>query len=274
MANFSADDVKKLREATGAGFMDCKRALEETDGDFDKAREHLRIKGVKDVDKRASRVAANGLVAVSGPAIIELNCETDFVAKNEQFQALADDVAKAVEASRPADAAAALELELPDGKTVQAAIEALSAVIGEKVELRRTAVLDSGGAIAAYLHRKDPGLPPQVGVLVSYTGGDEATARAVGMQVAAMRPRYLSRDAVPAELVETERRIAEQGAREEGKPEAAMPKIIEGKVNAFYRGVVLLEQDWVRDSKQTVERAAAEAGLTVTGFVRFEVGGD
>jgi elongation factor Ts len=228
---------------------------------------------VKDLDKRASRVAANGLVAASGPAIIELNCETDFVAKNAQFQALAENVAKVVEAARPSDAAAALDLELPDGTTVRSAIEGLSAVIGEKLELRRIAVLAGEGAIATYLHRKDPALPPQVGVLVSYVGGDEATARMVGMQVAAMRPRYLTRDEVPADIVETERRIAEQGAIEEGKPEAAVPKIIEGKVNAFYKGVVLLEQDWVRDSKLSVERAAADAGLTVTGFVRFEVGG-
>jgi elongation factor Ts len=229
---------------------------------------------VKDVNKRADRVAGNGLVAVSGPAIIEFNCETDFVAKNAQFQVLAEDVAKAIDAGRPSDLPGALGLELPDGQTVAAAIEALSAVIGEKLELRRIAVLTTDGAIATYLHRNDPALPPQVGVLVSYTGGDEPTARGVGMQVAAMRPRYLSRDDVPADIVETERRIAEQGALKEGKPEAALPKIVEGKLNAYFKGAVLLEQASVHDSKKSVQQAAADAGLTITGFVRFEVGGD
>ncbi len=270
MSNFSAADVKRLRELTAAGMMDCKRALEESDGDFDKAVDLLRVKGAKDVGKRADRVAGNGLVAVSGNAIIELACETDFVAKNDKFQELAAAVASAVEAARPADVAAALALTLPDGQSVQSAIEAMSAVIGEKLELRRLAVLD--GTVATYLHRKDPALPPQVGVLVAFEGGGVDVARSIAMQVAAMRPKFLHRDEVPAETIAAEQRIAEETAREEGKPEAALTKIVEGKVNAYYKDFVLLEQPSVTEQKKSVRQVLADAGLTVTGFARFEVG--
>jgi len=273
MANFTAADVKRLRDLTAAGMMDCKRALEETDGDFDKAVEILRVKGAKDVDKRAGRVAANGLVAVSGPAIIELNCETDFVAKNQGFQDLAARIAAHVEATRPVDVPAALASTLGDGSTVQETIEAQSAVIGEKLELRRLAVLD--GQVATYLHKKDPALPPQVGVLVQYAGdGDQAAeaARGAAMQVAAMRPRYTTRDEVPEDVVAGERHIAEESARAEGKPEQAIAKIVEGKVNAFFKDAVLTEQASVQDSKKTVAQVLAEAGVTVHGFARFEVG--
>jgi elongation factor Ts len=272
MANFTAADIKRLRELTAAGMMDCKNALTETDGDFDKAVDLLRVKGAKDVNKRAERVASNGLVAVSGPAIIELACETDFVAKNQQFQDLAQSVVGYVEQARPADVEAALAGTLPDGQTVRSAIEGVSAVIGEKLELRRIAVLD--GTVATYLHRKDPALPPQVGVLVSYTGGEgaESVARTVAMQVAAMRPKYLTRDEVPTETIEAEQRIAEQTAREEGKPEAALSRIVEGKVTAYYKDFVLLEQPSVTEQKATVKSLLDAAGVTVTGFARFEVG--
>jgi len=270
MANFTAADVKRLRELTAAGMMDCKNALEEADGDFDRAVEILRVKGAKDVDKRADRVAANGLVAVSGTAIVELDCETDFVAKNAQFQELAERVGRVVEATPTQDVPDALALDLGDGQTVAEAIQALSAVIGEKLELRRVAVLD--GTVATYLHRKDPALPPQVGVLVAYEGDDADTARAVAMQVAAMRPPYLTRDEVPADVVEATRRVEEAKTREEGKPEAALPKIVEGRVNAYLKQRVLLEQDSVRVPNKTVGEVLAEAGLTVTRFVRFEVG--
>ncbi len=270
MADFTAADVKRLRDLTAAGFVDCKNALTEADGDFDKAVEILRVKGAKDVDKRADRVAANGLVAVSGPAIIELDCETDFVAKNAQFQELAGRIAAAVEAARPADVPEALVLDLADGQNVGEAIQALSAVIGEKLELRRIAVLD--GTVATYLHRKDPALPPQVGVLVAYEGADAEAARGVAMQVAAMRPTYLTREDVPAETVEAERQIAEKQTRDEGKPEAALPKIVEGRVNAYFRERVLLEQESVQVQKKSVAQVLADAGLTVSGFARFEVG--
>jgi elongation factor Ts len=274
MSNFTAADVKKLRELTGAGMMDCKKALEEANGDFDKAVEILRVKGAKDVGKRAGRTAANGLVAHHGTALLEINCETDFVAKNADFVALAQQLVEHVAATRPADVEALLSSTLPDGRTVAAAVDGQSAKIGEKLVINRFAVLD--GQVAIYLHRKSPDLPPAVGVLVEYTGKSdeaaEADARGVAMQIAAMRPRYLTRDEVPADVVDTERRIAEETAREEGKPEAALPKIIEGRVGAFFKDFVLLEQPSVQEQKRTVQQVLNEAGITVNRFVRFEVG--
>jgi elongation factor Ts len=277
MSNFTAADVKRLRDLTGAGMMDSKKALQEAEGDFEKAVEILRIKGAKDVGKRAGRTAAQGLVAHSGKALLELNCETDFVAKNADFVALADRLVGHIDAIRPADLDALINSKLGDGRTVGETVEGESAKIGEKLVVNRFAVLD--GQIAVYMHRKSPDLPPQVGVAVEFagTGGaaDEARldeARGVGMQIAAMRPKYLSRDEVPADVVESERHIAEQTAREEGKPEQAMSKIIEGRVNAFFKDFVLLEQPSVTDQKKTVRQLLDEAGITVTRFVRFEVG--
>jgi elongation factor Ts len=274
MSNFTAADVKKLRDLTGSGMMDCKKALEEADGDFDKAVEILRIKGAKDVNKRAGRTAANGLVAHSGKALLELNCETDFVAKNADFVELAATLVAFVDAAKPADVEALLAAKLDDGRSVAETIESASAKIGEKLVVNRFAVLD--GDIAVYLHRKSPDLPPQVGVAVQFAGkSDEAAesdARAIAMQVAAMRPKYVTRDEVPADVVATERRIAEETAREEGKPEAALPKIVDGRVNGFYKDFVLIEQSSVADNKKTVKQVLAEAGIEVTRFVRFEVG--
>ncbi|TDC35966.1 translation elongation factor Ts [Micromonospora sp. KC213] len=282
MSNFTAADVKKLRDLTGAGMMDCKKALTEAEGDFDKAVEILRVKGAKDVGKRAGRTAANGLVAHFGHALLELNCETDFVAKNEAFIALAQQLVEHGERSGVSNAEELLASEL-DGRTVADLVQEQSAKIGEKLVLNRFAKLD--GTTAVYLHRKSQDLPPAVGVLVQYTGtagasagqaaGDEASdsdARGVAMQIAAMRPKYLTRDEVPAEVVESERRIAEQTAREENKPEAALPKIVEGRVNAFFKDYVLLEQASVADNKKTVKQVLAEAGIEVTRFLRFEVG--
>ncbi|MCO8271896.1 translation elongation factor Ts [Actinoplanes sp. TRM 88003] len=274
MANYTAADVKKLRDLTGAGMMDCKKALEEAAGDFDQAVELLRIKGAKDVGKRAGRTAANGIVAHSGHALLELNCETDFVAKTPDFVALGQQLVELGEQSKVADAAALLAATLPDGKTVADTVQEYSAKIGEKIVVNRFVILD--GTVAVYLHRKAQDLPPQVGVLVEYTGkSDEAAdadARGIGMQAAAMRPRYLTREEVPADVVESERRIAEETAKEEGKPEKALPKIVEGRVNSFFKDFVLLEQASVVDNKKTVKQVADEAGLTITRFVRFEVG--
>ncbi|MEE6260990.1 translation elongation factor Ts [Plantactinospora sonchi] len=274
MSNFTAADVKKLRDLTGAGMMDCKKALTDAQGDFDKAVEILRIKGAKDVGKRAGRTAANGLVAHSGKALLELNCETDFVAKNADFIAFAQQLVEHGEQSGVADAEALLGTTLPDGRTVADAIQEQSAKIGEKLVLNRFAKLD--GTVSVYLHRKAQDLPPQVGVLVEYTGkSDEAAdadARGVAMQIAAMRPKFVTRDEVPDETVTSERRIAEQTAREEGKPEAALPKIIEGRVNAFFKDYVLIEQASVADNKKSVKQVLAEAGIEVTRFVRYEVG--
>ncbi|ASR34772.1 translation elongation factor Ts [Prauserella marina] len=269
MANYTAADVKRLRDLTGAGMMDCKKALDESDGDFDKAVEYLRIKGAKDVGKRAERATAEGLVAGDGGVLVELNSETDFVAKNDEFQQLAETVVEAAKKLRTNDVE---QLKGADagGKTVAEAMQQLSAKIGEKLELRRVAAFD--GQVSTYLHRRGAGLPPAVGVLVEYTGDNAEAAKAAALQVAALKPKYLTREEVPAELVENERRIAEQTAREEGKPEQALPKIIEGKVNAFYKDVVLLDQPSVTDNKKSVKALLDEGGVTVTRFARFEVG--
>jgi elongation factor Ts len=273
MANFTAADVKRLRELTGAGMLDCKNALAETDGDFDKAVEALRIKGAKDVGKRAERATAEGLVAAKDGALIELNCETDFVAKNAEFQKLADEVVSAAAAAKAADVDA-LKAVTTGSKTVEQAIAELSAKIGEKLELRRVAFLD--GTVETYLHKRSADLPPAVGVLVEYSGGgtaaEKAAAHTAALQIAALKARYLSRDDVPDDVVASERRIAEETSRAEGKPEQALPKIVEGRLNGFFKDVVLLEQPSVSDNKKTVKALLDEAGVTVTRFVRFEVG--
>ncbi|TAM65845.1 translation elongation factor Ts [Mycobacterium sp.] len=269
MANFTAADVKRLRELTGAGMLDCKNALAESDGDFDKAVEALRIKGAKDVGKRAERATAEGLVATQGGALIELNSETDFVAKNAEFQALADQIVAAAVSSKATDVDGLNAAGIGD-KTVEQAIAELSAKIGEKLELRRVANFD--GTVEAYLHRRAADLPPAVGVLVEYQGSDTDAAHAVALQIAALKARYLSRDDVPEDVVASERRIAEETAKAEGKPEQALPKIVEGRLNGFFKDAVLLEQPSVSDSKKTVKVLLDDAGVTVTRFVRFEVG--
>jgi len=269
MANYTAADVKRIRELTGAGMMDCKKALDEADGDFEKAVEILRIKGAKDVGKRAERATAQGLVAVDGGALVEINCETDFVAKNADFQALADKIVAVAKDIKATDAET-LRAAFLDGRTVGEAVGELSAKIGEKLELRRAIFFD--GAVTSYMHRRSSDLPPAVGVLVEYTGSDAEAAKGAAMQIAAMKPRFVSRDEVPAELVDSERRIAEETAREEGKPEQALPKIVEGRVNGFFKDVVLTEQASVTDSKKSVKAVLDEAGVAVTRFARFEVG--
>ncbi len=269
MANYTAADVKRLRELTGAGMLDCKNALAENDGDFDKAVEALRIKGAKDVGKRAERATAEGLVAAKGGALIEINSETDFVAKNAEFQQLANDVVDAAAAAKATDVEALKAAKVGD-KTVEQAIAELSAKIGEKLELRRAAYFD--GNVEAYLHKRAADLPPAVGVLVEYTGDGKDAAHAVALQIAALKAKYLTREDVPADIVANERHIAEETAKAEGKPEQALPKIIEGRVTGFYKDVVLLEQPSVSDSKKTVKALLDDAGVTVTRFARFEVG--
>ena len=273
MAVTSAADVKRLRELTGAGMMDCKRALDESDGDFDKAVELLRIKGAKDIGKRAERTTAEGLVAAAGGALIELDSETDFVAKNEEFQQLAERV---VNAAAELDAGVGVEavLAAPLGTgTVADAINAASVKLGEKLELRR--VVKYTAPTTVYLHKRSADLPPSIGVLVQYTGDTEAAAeaaRGAAMQIASLKAKYVTRDEIPADVVESEKRIAEATAREEGKPEAALPKIVEGRVNGFYKDAVLVEQSSVLDSKKTVGALLGDAGVTVTAFSRFKVG--
>ncbi len=272
MATIAATDVKKLRDATGAGMMDSKKALTEAEGDFEKAVEILRVTGQAKAAKRgAERSASNGLVANVGGALIQLGAETDFVAKNEQFQHLAHEIAEAADSAQADGVEAVNAIELSSGQTVAQAIEALAVVIGEKLELSNAAYFD--GATAIYLHKRASDLPPQVGVLVAYEGSDESAARTAAMQIAAMRPQYVSRDEVPADVVENERRIAEATAREENKPEQALARIIEGRVNGFFKDVCLVDQASVTDNKTPVSKLLESAGISVKRFVRFEAAG-
>lgn len=272
MANYTAADVKRLRELTGAGMLDCKNALADADGDFDKAVEALRIKGAKDVGKRAERATAEGLVAAKDGALIELNSETDFVAKNAEFQQLANEILDAALTSKATDVDA-LKAASVGSQTVEEAIAAMSAKIGEKLVLRRVQYFD--GNVETYLHKRAADLPPAVGVLVEFEGDGDAgkeAAHSVALQIAALKAKYLTRDDVPADLVANERRIAEETAKAEGKPEQALPKIVEGRITGFYKDVVLLDQPSVADSKKTVKALLDDAGVKVTRFVRFEVG--
>ena len=270
MANISAADVKKLRDITSAGMMDSKKALEEADGDVDRAIEILRVKGAAKAEKRgAERTASAGLVAASGNALVELNCETDFVAKSDDFVATAQRIADVADQARPADVEA-LKAVPVDGSTVGELVAGLAVRIGEKIELGRVAVFD--GPVATYMHRRASDLPPAVGVLVEYDGDAAEVARGAAMQIAAMRPQYVSRDEVPAEVVAKEREIAEATAREEGKPEQALPRIIEGRLNGYFKQVALLDQPSVQDSKKTVKAVLDEAGVNVRRFARFEIG--
>ncbi len=276
MANFSAADVKRVRDLSGAGFVDCKNALTEADGDLDQALELLRKKGVKDAGKRADRTAANGLVTAeldgtSAGVLVEVNCETDFVAKNDGFQELAAKIAQAALAKRPADRLALLATETADGKTVETLIEEASASIKEKMELGRYALLE-GGYVATYLHKSDRDLPPTIGVLVQLDGENEAVAKEIAQQIAAGGAQYVTRDQVPADVVAKERRIAEEITREEGKPEQAIAKIVEGRVGAFFKDIVLTEQPSVKDPKKTVKSVLAAGNVDVKAFARFRVG--
>jgi len=275
MANYTAADVKKLRELTAAGMMDCKKALEETDGDIDKAVEFLRVKGLKGVTKREGRSASNGLVtaAVDGVSgtLVEINCETDFVAKGEAFQTVAATVLAHVVNSKPADVEALLASELEPGKTVQSFLDEANATLGEKIELRRFAQY-SDGFVASYLHKTSPDIPAQIGVLVELDKENAEVAKDVAQHIAAFSPSYLTRDEVPADIVETEKRLAEETSREEGKPEAALPRIVEGRVNGFFKENVVLEQAFAKDPKKTVAKVLDEAGVTLKRFARFRVG--
>ncbi|MEU6679573.1 translation elongation factor Ts [Streptomyces sp. NPDC046853] len=277
MANYTAADVKKLRELTGAGMMDCKKALDEADGSVDKAVEALRIKGQKGVAKREGRSAENGAVVsliaddnTSG-VIVELKCETDFVAKGEKFQAVANSLAAHIAKTSPADIQALLASEIEAGKTVQAYVDEANANLGEKIVLDRFAQF-SGTYVTAYMHRTMPDLPPQIGVLVELDKADADLAKGIAQHIAAFAPKYLSREDVPAEVVESERRVAEETTRAEGKPEAALPKIVEGRVNGFFKEATLLGQPYALDNKKSVQKVLDEAGVTLKRFSRIKVG--
>ena len=274
MANYTAADVKALREKSGAGMMDCKKALEESDGDLEKAMEALRLKGLKGVTKREGRATSEGLVVsrVSGGKglLIELACETDFVAKGDKFIDLAEKVADALASSSAGTVEEALKAPM-GSSTVEEEITNEAAILGEKVELRNFATVEDE-QIDAYMHRTSKDLPPQVGVLLAYSGGDSAAAHDVAVHIAAFSPTYLTREDVPEEIVAKERSIAEETARNEGKPEQALAKIVEGRVTGFYKETVLLDQAFAKDPKQSVGQVLESAGVKVSSFIRVRVG--
>ncbi|PXA67886.1 translation elongation factor Ts [Cryobacterium arcticum] len=274
MANFNLESVKILRERLGTGMVDTKNALVEADGDIERAVEILRLKGAKGNAKRADRSTSEGLVAakiVGNTAyLLELACETDFVAKGDKFGALSEKVLDAVSAAGATTVAEALAAPA-DGQTVGELISGEAAIIGEKFELRRVAAV-TGDNFEIYLHKTSKDLPPQVGVVLGYTGDDAATARSIAQHISFANPEYLAREDVPAETVEAERRIVTEISENEGKPAAALPKIVEGRIQAYFKQVALLEQDYAKDNKLSVTKVLADAGLTVTGFARFKVG--
>lgn len=280
MTNYSMADIKALREKTGAGIVNVKRALEEADGDLGKAEELLRIKGLEGVANREGRSASEGLVVAQvGPdasgagqvgVLVELNCETDFVAKNQAFISLADRVLAAAVASGAADADALAAADT-DGVSVADAIDGVAATLREKLVLRRVARV-AGEHVELYLHRTGPDLPPKVGVLVGTDVKGTSVAHDIAMHVAAMSPTWVTRDEVPEQVAADERRIAEEKARGEGKPDQILPKIVEGRLGAFYKENVLVDQAFAKDSSKSVAKVLAEVGGTVTAMARYRVG--
>jgi len=280
MANYSLQDIKDLREKTGAGMLDVKKALEEAEGDADKALEIIRVKGLKGVGKREGRAASDGLVAAHVGAtadgegqtgvLVEVNSETDFVAKSQSFISLAERVLAAAVATgaRDADALTSAEFE---GSTVQGIVDETAATLGERVVVRRLARV-AGEHVEVYLHKVNKDLPPQVGVLVATDAAGASVARDIATHIAAYSPLFLSRDEVPADTVENERKIAEETARNEGKPEAALSKIVEGRLTGYFKENVLLDQPFAKDPKKSVGQVLTEAGGTLQAFARFRVG--
>lgn len=272
---YTAEDVKRLREVTAAGMLDCKKALDETGGDFEKAIEVIRVKGLKGVTKREGRATSNGLIAAKSSdttaVMLELNCETDFVAKGDRFQAVAEELVTHLFTSKQSDLNAFIASNLPSGKSVQAAIDEANATLGEKVELRRIGVID-GSANGLYLHKTSPDLPPQVGVLVALSAANTEVGKDVAQHIAAFAPQYLSREEIPADVIANERRLAEETARNEGKPDAAIAKIVDGRVIGYYKEVALLDQAFAKDQKKSVQQILSDASVKVTKFYRFRVG--
>ena len=275
MAAYTAADVKKLREATAAGMLDCKKALDEAEGDYNKALDLIRVKGLKGITKREGRLTSNGAVVakVEGNlgVMLELNCETDFVAKGERFVALAEELLAHLQNAQSASLEAFLSSTMANGNTVQATVDEANATMGEKIEVRRIAVIKDS-PVGIYLHRTSPDLPPQVGVLVELVKDAAEVGKDIAQHIAAFAPQFVNREDVPAELIENERRIAEETAREEGKPEASLSKIIEGRVTGFVKEVSLIEQSFAKDAKKTVKQILDEAGTAVKAFHRFRVG--
>ncbi len=255
--------------------LDCKKALDEADGDFDKAVEIIRVKGLKGVTKREGRTTSNGLVIAQTEnnlgVMLELNCETDFVAKGDRFQELANELLAQLTKTKINDLPAFLESKFDNGKSVQEIIDEGNATLGEKIELRRISVLQ-GSPVAVYLHRTSPDLPPQLGVLVQLASDALDAGKDVAQHIAAFAPQFIRREDIPAETIESERRIAEETARNEGKPEASIAKIVEGRVTGFVKEISLLEQAFAKDAKKTVQQILDEAKTAVSAFHRFKVG--
>ena len=278
MANYTTADIKALREKTGAGMLDVKKALDEADGDVEKATEIIRVKGLKGIAKREGRSASAGLVAArvvdaadgQVGVVVEINAETDFVAKNEKFLDFADQVLAAAVASGAETAAALAEADV-DGTTVKDLTDSMQAVIGEKIVVRRVGRL-AAPKVELYLHRTSPDLPAQVAVLIGTDAAGAGVAHDIAMHTAAYSPLYLSREDVPAETIAKERSIAEETTRAEGKPEKAIPRIVEGRLNGFFKENCLVDQPYAKDPKTTVGKVVKAAGGTITGFLRFRVG--
>lgn len=275
MANYTAADIKALREKTGAGMLDVKKALDEANGDQQKAQEIIRVKGLKGITKREGRAAAEGLVAArveNGVGyMVEVNSETDFVAKSDPFIEFGNNVLEAAIASG-ASTVEELNAASINGKTVEELTTDAGALLGEKVVVRRVARVE-GETVAVYLHKTSKDLPAQVGVLLAVDGeGKDEVAHDVAVHIAAMSPKYLNSEAIPAADVDAEKRVAEETAAAEGKPEQIIPKIVEGKLKAFYKENTLLDQDFAKDSSKSVAKVLEENGATATAFERFRVG--
>lgn len=275
MANYTAADIKALREKTGAGMLDVKKALDEANGDQQKAQEIIRVKGLKGITKREGRAAAEGLVAArveNGVGyMVEVNSETDFVAKSDPFIEFGNNVLEAAIASG-ASTVEELNAASINGKTVEELTTDAGALLGEKVVVRRVARVE-GETVAVYLHKTSKDLPAQVGVLLAVDGeGKDEVAHDVAVHIAAMSPKYLNSEAIPAADVDAEKRVAEETAAAEGKPEQIIPKIVEGKLKAFYKENTLLDQDFAKDSSKSVAKVLEESGATATAFERFRVG--
>ena len=274
MANFTAADVKALREQTGAGMMDVKKALTEADGDAEKALEIIRLKGLKSLSKREGRQASAGLLAAQTDGtvgvLVEVNSETDFVAKNQKFIDFSNEVLAAAIASGAADLDALLAAPMGEG-TVKDRLDAFAAIIGEKLQVGRIVRVE-GENVDLYLHQTNPDLPPQVGVFVVTDAAGKSVAHDIAMHVAAYMPAYLDRDSVPADVLDKERATLEKITLEEGKPANIVPKIVEGRLNAFFTDNCLVDQAFARDPSKSVGQVLKEAGAKVTNFVRVHVG--
>ena len=274
MANYTAADIKALRERTGAGMMDVKKALDEANGDADKALELIRIKGLKGATKREGRSTAEGLVAaaVDGGVgvMVEVNCETDFVAKAAPFIEFSNKVLASAISSGVSDVEGLLAVDV-DGKPMSEVVIEAGALLGEKVAIRRLARIE-GATVDAYLHKTSKDLPAQVGVLFAVDGDNQEVAHDVAVHIAAMSPTVLTRDEIADEVVANERRIATETAQAEGKPAAAMTKIVEGRLTGFFKESVLVDQAFAKDAKKSVATVLSEANVKPVAFARFRVG--